>query len=139
MGRDDGFTIPSGCGSSGAWCQNSANSHALEAFADSLVRVSVIAAQHLRKEGRKCGGHTTPSDAMMSNMTWENLMQMAIQHKASPSILYQYITDKLFRKLMHPVGDSESSYYQASELSYEEENALRYMLQDMYVELCLRN
>ncbi len=46
-------------------------------------------------------------------------MQQSTGSKASP-IFYQYVTDKLFRK---PVNNE----HQGAELSYEEENAIRYV------------
>ncbi len=55
-------------------------------------------------------------------------MQQSTGSRASP-IFYQYITDKLFRKLVvskHPVNN-EHQGEETTELSYEEENALRYV------------
>lgn len=61
---------------------------------------------------------------------WQDMMKKSVGCNASP-IFYQYVTDKLFRKLIitrFPVqGSGSDSSSKSTELSYEEDNALRYV------------
>lgn len=116
------------------WCNESSNSHALAVFTNSLVRLlestlPTSGSTFSAKREKMWGAFHTIRCADKFRDTWEEFLQESVGCKSSP-IFYQYVTDKLFRKLITSEFHVEDSHGRSesspTELSYEEDNALRY-------------
>ena len=65
-------------------------------------------------------------------ITWSSFIQASVGCTASP-ILYQFLTDEIFKRLLKSTvslssiaSSSESNGYPSCQLTYEEQNAVRY-------------
>lgn len=139
--EDDGFQIPSPIAAAAretatvlSWCRNPANEQALSTFSLHLVsKLQVAVSQQARKlqtRGEKMWGmHHSIHSSDDFRTTWERFLHESPGCEACP-IFYQYVTDKVFKKLTFthfPVTESEHHTDKTMDnLTYEEANALRY-------------
>ncbi len=140
---DEGFQLPSSLASAAqktakkvqAWCRNPASQQALTAFSTKLVTqlesafTSTATKFQARKEKMWGNYHTIRASDKFSS-GWKQFLQESPGCEACP-IFYQYITDKIFKRLIeirYPVA-SESGHHTSTAsdtLLYGEANALRY-------------
>ena len=121
--EDDGFQIPSPNAAAAretattvlSLCRNPANEQALSTFSLHLVsKLQVAVSQQLKKnlqtQGEKMWGmHHSICSSDDFRTTWEKFLHESPRCEACP-IFYQYVTDKVFKKLTFthfPVTESE--------------------------------
>ena len=140
--EDDGFQIPSPIAAAAretatvlSLCRNPVNEQALSTtFSLHLVsKLQVAVSQQARKlqtRGEKMWGmHHSICSSDDFHTSWEKFLHESPRCEACP-IFYQYVTDKVFKKLTFthfPVTESEHHTDKTTDnLTYEEANALRY-------------
>ena len=122
------------------WCSKPENELAVSTFASSLINDLCTAQNHLHDE---CKRLTTKRERMWGRyheirssdhfrITWSSFIQASVGCTASP-ILYQSLTDEIFKRLLKSTvslssiaSSSESNDCPSCQLTYEEQNAVRY-------------
>ena len=140
---DDGFEIPSPLAAAArdtatsllTWCCSPANQQSLSTFSAQLfAKLEPAFAQPTRKihsqRGMMWGTYHTIRSSDDFSSSWAKFLQESLGCEACP-IFYQYVTDKLFRRLIvrhFPVSGESGDHTPvvSGSLSYEETNALRY-------------
>ena len=142
--EDDGFKLPSSNASASlqaarelyAWCLDCKNESQLSSFAalihSKLETALTKSAVNIQKQREKMWGiyHSIRSSDEFVVM-WKKFLVSSPKCAESP-ILFQNITDRIFRKMMAMVftsideQDGGSTVTAACPLSYQETNALRY-------------
>ena len=114
------------------WCSRSDNKESLSVFATSLVSDLSTSLQQdtTTKSREKMWGryyHIRISDNFRD--TWCKFIKASIGCSLSSPILYQYITDEVFKILVgdqYRVKSSSFTHKHPDQLTYKEKNAIRY-------------
>lgn len=137
---DDGFKVPSPraveavkCGSAlMAWCNDDVNKKSFDTFSKWLIddlKTCFKPCRSLRLRREKMWGeyHKLRTKDTFTK-EWEKFLKASIDQKASPTF-FQYVSNRVFRQVMEKryALSEASNEDQQAQMTWEEENALRYV------------